>query len=191
VTTLQVEAERQHARNRVGRVAHGIAEHHHRLVRHRARQQLAYDRLPGAHDLLDAIEHHDFFEARSKRNAAASDDAGGIGEDDVHEQRLVAQHGGEQPIRRAAVQVDHARMPCQRRGHRIEPGQILIEVRAGGGRDRSRLFAKFLDMLDARQIRRPDRGKHKRHEERRRGRHDLTPDGLALEDAHGVRRILA
>jgi hypothetical protein len=75
---------------------------------------------------------------------------------------LVAQDGGEQPIRADPVQVDHGRMPCQRRGHRIEPGQILIEVRARGGRDRSRLFAQFVDMLDARQIRGPNRGNHKR-----------------------------
>ena len=43
---------------------------------------------------FDAIEHHHSFEAGPNGNAAAFDDAVGIGEDDVQEQRLIAQHGG-------------------------------------------------------------------------------------------------
>ena len=57
-------------------------------------------------------------------------------------------------------------MARQRRRHRIEAGQVLIEVGAGGGRDRPGLLAQLVDMFDARQIRRPQRGNHKRHEQR-------------------------
>ena len=53
---------------------------------------------------------------------------------DVEQQRLIAQHRLEQRIALRAVERHHRRMARQRRRHRIEAGQVLVEV----GRRRSR-----------------------------------------------------
>ena len=122
------------------------------------------------------------------RQACALQGGVSIRQQDVEQQRLAAQHTREQPVARRAVQRHHRRVTRERRRHRIESVQVLVEVRRRRVRDRFGLLFDFLLAFDACLVRRPDRRQRERNQQAA-GRHDhLTAQRLSFEDSQGGSR---
>ena len=80
-------------------------------------------------------------------------------------------------------------MPHERRGHGIEPVEVLVEI---GGRkpgNRVRFLPHFFLALGARAIGRPHDGAGQDEQQGARGDDNLTPKRLRAQKSHGSARF--
>ncbi len=168
--------------------AHRIREHDRRPARHGAGHQLADDRLARADDLPHLGQRRHLADV-ARRERARLDVAFGVGEDDVDEQRLIAQHRREERIAirrgRARSRPDGApaRTPSSRgrsgtdrdTRRRSPPATPACSRSSSTCSTRVRLADQAAAITNGTSSAHGDAD-------------DLAPDGLASEDAHAVSR---
>ena len=186
---FQVHADRQHGDDSLGRVPHRIREHDDRLPADDTGLKLRDDRFSGHYDVLHVRQSDGFADGGAARDPRSSYRAFRIGEHDVREQRLIAQDLGKQAIALRAIERDDLRIADEGRRHRVDSGQILIQIRSRRRRDRAGLLAQLRLSLLPRHVRGPKPGGNERHEQEHGHDADLPPERLIAEDMHAFARF--